>query len=830
MKKVSLKNTLFTIGLLLFLCCFLNKGELFLQLAPSFAAVTGQSSQSTTAPELIDKIIKAYGGLDALKDLETKAVKSEGKLESTSRLSGAANDFDCLVITKGKKLRVETVLLGQPMIQVYDGKNSWSKFGDWVQLGNETMTKRMSEELEHGLELLQYLKDPSYNARLGSTRTINGKTYQELIVTAKDGKDTVFCIDPYTGLVARSEYMGVDSEQGIAALQSFEYDDYRPLFGTLIPFKVTEYSGDKKSSVTTMSGAQLLADVSDSIFVMPAEGRVAQVADRPINVSFDYQAKQIVVRTRIDRKYDYKFLVDTGASMTVIDKSIAQELGPATKSSFSITAGGKAVPLSYTTIPTISIGDLVLDNIPALVTDLSAFQAILGEKPAGLIGANILKRFLVTIDYQDKKIVFADPLSVKPPENATMLKTVPLFGSTVLVVPGVLDDKNTVNFLVDTGASFNNLPQSIAKQFTGGSTLPVGRIFGLDGQKVEIGSVRLKSLKLNDQTLTGPVFTIPPETPSSAPPSGLFTASSMGILGNPVWSNFRLTIDYRNERLFLEPISERKAFEAVKVKLDDTYRQYLKDRSIEHAITGYDEIAKVAGEQNCKAGEALAHCYTADIYVDKFELTRDSSLLNLAAQEYGSALKLAQIAHDPVVEAEILGKWALVYLDAGRKQENLQNAQNLLTRSASRAPTCPAVHAVMGIAAYKAGLVDKAAQVLDQALMLDPSNWRVLWAKYAICKSLNKTDELNLVANQLRFYYPDVPEVQGLGKNGSAVQSSTTPSTGKTGTIKTGTPSLGKPAQTGGAKSAGKPGATPGTKPASGNRPSLKLQSLPAKE
>jgi Tfp pilus assembly protein PilF len=91
-------------------------------------------------------------------------------------------------------------------------------------------------------------------------------------------------------------------------------------------------------------------------------------------------------------------------------------------------------------------------------------------------------------------------------------------------------------------------------------------------------------------------------------------------------------------------------------------------------------------------------------------------------------------------------------------------AQPLLVKAATLSPSEPAVFASMGLLFAKARKFDLATKMLDQALMLDPANWKALWGKYDVFQSQGKTAEMTQVADTLRRSYPQAPKVLALRK------------------------------------------------------------------
>src|SRR5690606_8915067 len=97
-----------------------------------------------------------------------------------------------------------------------------------------------------------------------------------------------------------------------------------------------------------------------------------------------------------------RYVIDTGASFTTISSQTANELGievpdDAPTVQFSTAAGFQTSRVVY--LPGLRVGEL---EVPALV--VSVCDACATERAAGLLGLNVMREFVVQVDYQAQEI------------------------------------------------------------------------------------------------------------------------------------------------------------------------------------------------------------------------------------------------------------------------------------------------------------------------------------------------------------------------------------------------------------------------------------------
>jgi clan AA aspartic protease (TIGR02281 family) len=116
------------------------------------------------------------------------------------------------------------------------------------------------------------------------------------------------------------------------------------------------------------------------------------------SIPFEKQGQVVVVEATLNKKTAAKFVVDTGASYTMISSAVAKELDIDTEQNrrtapFQTANGVIQAPL--VSLESISIGGMEIRNLTAAVHDVLSDSRI-----AGLLGLNFLSNFRMDIDTQ----------------------------------------------------------------------------------------------------------------------------------------------------------------------------------------------------------------------------------------------------------------------------------------------------------------------------------------------------------------------------------------------------------------------------------------------
>jgi predicted aspartyl protease len=239
----------------------------------------------------------------------------------------------------------------------------------------------------------------------------------------------------------------------------------------------------------------------------------------------------------------FRFLVDTGATQTVVSEKVVTRLGLrkiATNIMFGVGGEGK-VDSPIFRADSIKLGDVTVKNVPLGTMNNPLLDLIMD----GILGPSLLSDFVVTIDYPRSQI----ELSKTAPTTGTVIPVWCFSG--LLMVPVDVNAKFKGNFLIDSGADSTLLSHALANELgvnknTPGATLdlPIGGIGGLDDGVLVVPSVNLKTpfaTKQFDRLMAIDLHGM----------SGLIQTELSGVIGYDTLKDYRVTIDYEKAEIRL---------------------------------------------------------------------------------------------------------------------------------------------------------------------------------------------------------------------------------------------------------------------------------------
>jgi hypothetical protein len=222
--------------------------------------------------EVVERAIKAHGGLDNLTKFKASASKQKGKFHGLGQALDYASDVsvqlpDCFRIEVRSKAGDQDFTF----IQVIAGNKGWFKFGDNTQELDKDMLAEAKEQMNaSNISHLACLKDKEYKlSPLGEVK-VGDRPAIGVRVEHKGCRDVSLFFDKKKGLLLKMETRGKDVMQGGQEYTATtRYDDYKEIEGIMVAHK-TNIERDGKPYVDgEMTEATISEKLDDSVFAKP---------------------------------------------------------------------------------------------------------------------------------------------------------------------------------------------------------------------------------------------------------------------------------------------------------------------------------------------------------------------------------------------------------------------------------------------------------------------------------------------------------------------------------------------------------------------------------
>lgn len=303
-------------------------------------------------------------------------------------------------------------------------------------------------------------------------------------------------------------------------------------------------------------------------------------------VKFDLVRYRPFLNIMVNGKGPLRFVIDTGASLSVISDEAAAKLGikPVARGGKARAVGGSGTfPIVYGLLDSMQLGEVRIEAIPVYIRTVHhADDTPVSERADGYIGLSMLANFLITIDYQKRELALdrrfpqeqvaqaAESAQPGQPAAATLPEPVPgvpalaaaIAGTEVPIrsTSGGLASAETLlprlerplNFIIDTGATTTVISKAAVARHQLEDMKIVGetyRVIGAAGieegaEALGLSALTVSGLRKNNSRALILDLGAVNET------SGF---EQHGILGGDYLSHFLVKIDLRRYSMKLTP-------------------------------------------------------------------------------------------------------------------------------------------------------------------------------------------------------------------------------------------------------------------------------------
>lgn len=277
----------------------------------------------------------------------------------------------------------------------------------------------------------------------------------------------------------------------------------------------------------------------------------------PIQITSDL----IFLQLSINDSEALSFLFDTAAGVSIADDDLIARIGLEITGSSRIRTTGKSIQAERSTNNTLEIGGIKLDSIPLTVIDLNHLSKYFEHRIDGIIGFDLLKRFVVDVNIDQMMMSIYDPTNFKYTGEGMAIKVEKLeanhFGVPVSFVPKKQKEEITLIFNFDTACVehlvFHN--QTLHKHDLLTKTrYKISRGFGADSTITRNFRTKLKSVSFAGKTWKRPSVVFQVDSISIRSKKG---SIADGLIGQKILLNFNIVYDLSKETIYLQPTKMR---------------------------------------------------------------------------------------------------------------------------------------------------------------------------------------------------------------------------------------------------------------------------------
>jgi hypothetical protein len=331
------------------------------------------------------------------------------------------------------------------------------------------------------------------------------------------------------------------------------FSDYRKAAGLSVPYATHTDSSDGNNSDATITHVTLDPPGAEAALARPQ----TQPTDFSIQngktstvIPVALHENHVYIDVMLNGKGPYHFIFDTGGA-NIVDPAVAKEIGAFGSGSLQGSGvGSQTEGFSFGKVAKLQVGDAVLtDQLFAIAPTRMGFGVSAGRPVDGLIGWEVLARYVTTFDYAGQTVTLSLPGSATAPADAHVVPfilygTQPQIACTIDGIPAecAIDTgaRDTITFMAPFAAAHPQIvPTALSAPGING--------FGVGGPSIgRLG--RVASIGIDDFTLTNLVADY------SSQAQGAFAAPFVGAsIGGNLLRRFTVTFDYMAGTMALVP-------------------------------------------------------------------------------------------------------------------------------------------------------------------------------------------------------------------------------------------------------------------------------------
>ena len=441
----------------------------------------------------------------------------------------------------------------------FDGEAPWSQDAKGevtIQRGEEALEAARNEAYRTTLAWWYPERWPAALRRLADQRE-GERTFAVVEITPRGGRPFELWLDETSGLPDRAvEHGGLETIT--TRLGDWRMVETAPSGSpqpalVLLPFSARTSTGEAKYDQVVQATAVEVDPPLDADAFAPPRQRADDFAlaggSASISLPITLRNNHIYVEVALDGHRPVLMLFDSGG-FNLVTPQVARRLGLRSEGALQARGVGEgSEELAITRVGEVRLGGATLRDQVFYVLPLQGLAEVEGVEVAGVLGFEVLQRFVVEVDYARRRLTLTLPEHFEPARAGTAVPFV--FVGHMPAVAGALDGVEG-RFTIDTGSRG---AVAVHRPFVERHSL-VERyhpdIEAVTGWGVG-GAVRAKVVRAAMLTLGAVEVPLPVAELVTSEKGALTDRYLAGNVGGGVLRRFRVTFDYRRERLYLAP-------------------------------------------------------------------------------------------------------------------------------------------------------------------------------------------------------------------------------------------------------------------------------------
>lgn len=264
-----------------------------------------------------------------------------------------------------------------------------------------------------------------------------------------------------------------------------------------------------------------------------------------------YRGNRVVAPGTVNGR-SVEFILDTGASVTTIDRAYARSIGIPPGEKIAARGAGGMQEAELVHDLTLTIGGMKMTDVTAAVIDLKEVSAAIGRPMNVILGRELFNHAGVTIDWQAQtlRVESQDQVAAGPNAREVKLLRKGPFNFLDVSVEGL----EPVTAVLDLG---NGGALSLPDRYW--SKQPeLARLRYAESQAGGVGGLHsARAVTLGRVDFAGQTFAAVPATLGGTVHAGAEDSPNVGI---GLLRQFKVTLDLGRDRMFLEPLSSPPGF------------------------------------------------------------------------------------------------------------------------------------------------------------------------------------------------------------------------------------------------------------------------------